>query len=92
MSTDMKLSKAQISEIVQSGGSFGPWLGNLAKTALTNITIPLARDNLPGLASNLISNWKNKFVRKISEKELLKQGKDLPYLFWMKLWLILLKS
>ena len=92
MSTDIKLSKAQICEIVQSGGSFSLWLGNLVKTALTNITIPLARDNLRGLASNLISNWKNKFVRKISEKELLEQGKDLPYLFWMKLWLILLKS
>ena len=29
MSTDIKLSKAQISRIIQSGGSFGSWLGNL---------------------------------------------------------------
>ena len=49
MSTDIKLSKAQISKIIQSGGSFGPWLGNLGKKALGNIAIPLARDNLPGL-------------------------------------------
>ena len=37
MSTDIKLSKAQISKINQSGGSFGSWLGNLARKALTNI-------------------------------------------------------
>ena len=29
MSTDIKLSKAEISRIIQSGGSFGSWLGNL---------------------------------------------------------------
>ena len=49
MSTDIKLSKAQISKIVQSGGSFGSWLCNLGKKALTNIAILLARGNLPGL-------------------------------------------
>ena len=31
MSTDIKLSKSQISKIIQSGGSFGSWLGNLEK-------------------------------------------------------------
>ena len=31
MSTDIELSKAQISKIIQSGGSFGSWLGNLSK-------------------------------------------------------------
>ena len=31
MSTDIKLSKAQISKIIQSGGSFGSWLANLGK-------------------------------------------------------------
>ena len=47
MSTDIKPSKAQIPKIIQSGGSFCSWLGNLGKKALTNIAIPLARDNLP---------------------------------------------
>ena len=28
---------------------FGSWFGNLGKKALTNIAIPLARDNLSGL-------------------------------------------
>ena len=45
MSTDMKVSKAQISNIIQSGGSFGFWLRNLGKKTLRNIAILLARDN-----------------------------------------------
>ena len=45
MSTDISLSKAQISAIIQSVGSFGSWLGNLRKKALANTAIPLARDN-----------------------------------------------
>ena len=46
-STDIKLSKAQISKIIQSGGTCGSWLSNLRKKALTSIAIPLARYNLP---------------------------------------------
>ena len=53
MLTDTKLSKAQISKIIESGGS---WLGNLGQKALTNITIPVARYDLLGLVSNLSSN------------------------------------
>ena len=37
MSTDVKLSKAQISEIIQSSGAFGSWLGNSGKKALKNV-------------------------------------------------------
>ena len=33
MSTDIKLGKAQISKIIQSGGTFGPWLATLRKKA-----------------------------------------------------------
>ena len=75
MSTDIKLSKAQISKIIQSDGSFGSWLGNLGKKALTNIAIPLARDNLPGFVSNLTSSTINKFERKISGKGTVRAGK-----------------
>ena len=77
MSTNIKLSKTQISKLIQSGVSFGFWLGNLGKKALTNISITLARDNLSGWVSNLTSNWINKFERKIVEKELWVQEKDL---------------
>ena len=69
MSTDITLIyKTQISITIQSGVSFGSWLGNLRNKALTNITIPLVRGNLPGLVSNLTSNEINKFERRISEK------------------------
>ena len=36
MSTNIKLIKAQIPKVIQSGGSFGSWLANLGKKALTN--------------------------------------------------------
>ena len=75
MSTDIKLSKAQISKIIQSGGSFGSWLGNLGKKAITNIAISLARDNLPGLVSNLTLNATNKFGKEICGKEVVRAGK-----------------
>ena len=74
-STDIKLSKAQMSKISQSGASFGSWLANLGKKALTNDTIPLARDNLPGLVSNLPSNAMNEIERKISRKGAVRAGK-----------------
>ena len=70
MSTDKKLSKNQISKIIQSGRSFGSCLGNLEKKALTNIAISLPRDNLPGSVSNLTSSAIYKFDRKISGKRL----------------------
>ena len=75
MSTDIKLSKAQISKIIQLGGSFGSWLGNLGRKALTNIAIPLARDNLLRLVSDLTSKAINKFDRKISGKGAVRAGK-----------------
>ena len=43
-------------------------LANLAKKQLTNFTISLARVNLPGLVSNLVSNAISEFEIKISEK------------------------
>ena len=75
MLTDIIRSKTEISKIVQSDGPFAPWLGNLGKKALTNIFIPLARENLPGLVSELISNEINKFERKVSGKGAVRVGK-----------------
>ena len=75
MSTDIKLSKAQILKIIQLAEFFGSWLGNLGKKALTKIAIPLARDNLPGLVSNLTANVIIKFERKISWKGVVRAGK-----------------
>ena len=85
MSADIKLSKAQISKIIQSDGSFFSWLDDLGKKALTNIAIPLGRDNLPRLGINLALNVITKFERKISGKELSEQEKDSLYLFRVKI-------
>ena len=56
MSPDTKFSKAQISKVIQSGESFGSWSGNLGKKALTHVAIPFAKDDIPGLVSNITLN------------------------------------
>ena len=68
MSTDIKFSETKISKIVQSGEVFGSWSANFGKKAPKRVGINLAKDNLPGLVSNLISNAINNFERKVSGK------------------------
>ena len=79
MSTDIKLSIAKLSKMIQLGGFFRGMLISLDKVGkvlgkkeITDLAIPLARENLPGLISNLASNATlnviDKFRRKISEK------------------------
>ena len=50
MSTDLKLSKAQISNLIQSGGFLGSLLNKLAGP-LMKIEIPLAKNVLTLLAT-----------------------------------------
>ena len=64
MSTNIKLSKTKISKIIQLVGPFCSLLANSGKEPITNVAIPLARNNLPGLVSNLTSSAINKFDRK----------------------------
>ena len=71
----MKLSKTQITKINQLSGSFDFWFANLGKEDLADVAIPLAKDILPGLASNLTSNATNKFERKITGKVAVRTGK-----------------
>ena len=71
------LSRAQIYRIIQSRWSLSSLLGNLGKKALTNIDMSLARDNLPGLISNLTSNAMIKHERKKKEKKLWDQIEDM---------------
>ena len=89
MSTDIELSEAKISKIIQSGGSFGSWFANLGKKAQTNVVIPLARDKLPWFVSNLASNAMNKFERKISGKGAVRAGNRFTLFFRMKIWILL---
>ena len=59
-------------------------LGNLGRKALANIAIHLAKDNLPGLVSNLTSSAINKLERKNKWERSCEQEKDLLDLFRMK--------
>ena len=47
MGTDIRINKAQMSNITQSDESLGFWLGNLGKKALANVAIPFDKHNLP---------------------------------------------
>ena len=76
MPTDIQLSKAQISKINQSGGSFRSLLGNLGEKARTNVYIPLAKDTLNRLISKIASNAIKESERKISGKGVVTSGKE----------------
>ena len=55
------------------------------KKVLANVSAPLARDNLPGLVSNLTLSAINNLTEKKVEKGLSEQEKNLFYLFQMKI-------
>ena len=55
------------------------------KKVLANVAAPLARDNLPGLVSNLTLSAINNLTEKKVEKGLSEQEKNLFYLFQMKI-------
>ena len=66
--TDIKLSQAQISNITQSGRSFGSWLANLGKSTSKCYFYSI-------LLIYLTSNAINKFERKTSGKGAVRAGK-----------------
>ena len=76
MLTDTKLSKAQLSKIIQSGGFLPNMLDNIGKNVITDLAIPLASHNLHGLVSNLALNTVNKFDRKASRKGVVRTEKE----------------
>ena len=51
MSTDIKLSKSQLSKVIQPAGFLGKMLGNLGKQAVLYLAVPLAKDVLLKLAT-----------------------------------------
>ena len=65
MSTDLKLSKAQISKIIQSGGFFGSLLSKLAGL-LMKVAIPLAKNVLAllGITQLLLQQLMQEFKKK----------------------------
>ena len=83
---DIKLSKAQLTKIIQSSGflasvisNLGKFCKSLGKEALSKVAAPSAKGVLPGLvsliASNAASNVLNKFERRISGKRAVRVGK-----------------
>ena len=75
VSIDIKFSKAQLSKMIQSGGFLRNMLVNLGEKVITDLAIPLTRDDLLGLVSNITSNEINKFKRKINGKGSARAGK-----------------
>ena len=76
MSMDMKLSEAQIYDIIQSGRFLDSCLGKLGKKVVTQIAVPFAKNNFPGLVSDIALNAAlnaiNEFERRINGKGVVK--------------------
>ena len=67
MSTDLKLSKAQISNLIQSGGFLGSLLNKLAGP-LMKIEIPLAKNVLTPLATTAAASAIDAGIQKKKKK------------------------
>ena len=64
MSTDLKLSRAQISKIIQSGGFLGSLLSELAGP-LIKVAIPLAENVLASLGIRAVASAIDAGIQKI---------------------------
>ena len=58
---NIKLSKDQLSKIIKSDGVLDKMLDNFNKTVLLDLTVPLAKDILPKLATRATSSVSDKF-------------------------------
>ena len=76
---NLKLSKAQMSKIVESVKCLGKTLDNImgtvGKKALLDLAVPLAKDFLSKLATKATSYLLDRFKRKISGKGAIISGK-----------------
>ena len=72
---ELFLTTRQTTKINSIGQIFWSAVRKFRKKTLTDLAIPFARDNLPGLVSSLASNEINKFQRKISGKGAVRAGK-----------------
>ena len=66
--TDIKLSKAQLSKIIQLGGFQAKTLGNVIGNLDEKVLIDLAKDALPKLATKATSSLLDNFERNTSGK------------------------
>ena len=83
MSTDIKLSEAQLSKIISSGGFLDFWPDKLSKKVITTLAITFAKNSLPILVRNMVSNagsnGMNKFERIINGNGVVGSGKGLTF-------------
>ena len=75
ISTYIKISKAQLSKIIQLGGCFGNMIANLDKKALKDLVVLSAKDVLAKLATKAASSVIDKFGRKTSRRGAVRAGK-----------------
>ena len=68
MSTDLTLSKAQISKIIQSGGFLGSLLSKLAGP-LMKVAVPLAKNILASLDSNILLKEVTKTIKNKTKEQ-----------------------
>ena len=67
MSTDLTLSKAQISKIIQSGGFLGSLLSKLAGS-LMKVAVPLAKNILAPLGITVAASAIDAVIKKKKKK------------------------
>ena len=80
MLADIKLSKPQLTKIIQSDGFLGNMISNLVKKALADFAVPLTKDVFPKLATRATLSILDKFERKISGQGAIKAGKEFTLL------------
>ena len=84
MLKDLKLSEAQLPEIIQSRGFLGKTLGNvidnLGKKVLIDLTFSLARDVLSKIVTKATSSVLDKFERKINGRRAVRAWKGVSLL------------
>ena len=79
-STDIRLSKAQIFEIIQSGRFLGKMLGKLDKILLLDLAVPLTKDVLHKLATKTTSSVLDKFEQNNWTRSS-KSRKRIPFIY-----------
>ena len=72
MLTDIKISKEELSKIIQLGRSLdktiGNMMGELGQNTLLYLAVPLAKHVLPKLATKAISSALDKFEKELVER------------------------
>ena len=80
MSTDIKISKSQLTKIIQSGRFLGKTLGILGEKILLDLAVPFTKDVLLKLVTETTSSVLDKSERKIRGKGAVREKKGFTLL------------